>query len=138
MTHLAAVLAVALVISAGLSPVHAASDRSAADKMCKGGAAGVACLESALKSAEAALEAAATKARGVLNAGALQGEDLKQTLALFDAAHAQWLQFRNSECEAHERYDTALGAGGPPTRLACLLNETLARQKTMNVRFSSE
>ena len=127
----------------GSNIAHAGNGSSPADKMCNSGksapsGAAVACLERALKAAEADLESAIKRARESLHGGALQGPDLKATEDLFDAAQSHWLNYRNAECAAHERYDSALGAGGPQTRLACLINETVHRQRTINSHFSSE
>ncbi|MEQ1578376.1 MAG: lysozyme inhibitor LprI family protein [Hyphomicrobium sp.] len=119
-----------------------AGERSPAGKMC--GAEGparpsdLACLERALKSVEKDLEDAMARAREAINGGALRGSELKQAGDMFEAAHGHWLDYRNAECEAHERYDKALGGGGPQTRLACIINETVHRQQAMSGHFSSE
>jgi uncharacterized protein YecT (DUF1311 family) len=136
-------LAYCIAMVACITAAHAGNARNAADKMCNAGKLGqssayVACLEGALKTAETELAAATTRARATINGGALKGADLKQTGDLFDAAQAHWLGYRNAECEAYEKYDTALGAGGPQMRLACQINETVERHRSISVRFSSE
>lgn len=136
-------LSLGVTLLAGLNAAHAGNARTSADKMCNAAKLGqsnayVACLENALKTSETELAAATARARQTIHGGALKGEDLKQTEELFDAAQAHWLGFRNAECEAYEKYDTALGGGGPQMRLACQINETVIRQSTISGRFSSE
>lgn len=138
-----ACVAFCATIAASLSAAHAGTVRNAADKMCNAGKLGqtsayVACLENALKTSETELAAATARARQTIHGGALKGADLKQTDDLFDAAQTHWLGYRNAECQAYEKYDTALGGGGPQTRLACQINETVNRQSTISGRFSSE
>ena len=132
-----------VVMAGGLSAAHAGTVRNAADRMCNAvklgqSSAYVACLENALKTTETELADATARARQTIHGGALKGADLKQTDDLFDAAQSHWLGYRNAECEAYEKYDTALGGGGPQTRLACEINETVNRQSTISGRFSSE
>ncbi len=139
------VFAIAIGLSAAMAAGEAAAGKAnvAAGKLCSSQKlakpeAVVACLEKALQKAEADLAASVRGAREALAGGALKGADLSETSALFDAAQGHWLAFRNSECDAAERYDKALGAGGPQTRMACMINETVHRQNTMRGHFSSE
>ena len=127
------------LLTAGLSGA-AASERSPADKACasKDTAATIACLERAVKGAEESLEATIKTARAAIGGGALTGENLAKTVALFDASATHWRAAREADCQAYELYDTALGAGGPQARLGCLFNATLQRQSVLKRLYSSE
>ncbi len=128
---------VTLAVAAGAAAAERA--RTPADKAgaaCKGTDA--ACLERALLTVEAGLEAARKSARSALSGGALTGDSLKKALALFEASEKDWLGQRAALCDAYELYDTALGAASPSARWSCLVNETLYRQDTLKRLFSSE
>jgi uncharacterized protein YecT (DUF1311 family) len=96
-----------------------------------------ACLEAALRRADAALNEAYRRAQAAIDADGMAGAaDRAAWKRALQAAQRAWIAFRDADCGEVVGYEWHQGSGSGPATLACRLDKTERRARELTERYT--